>query len=93
MATVSDEHKSHRMGLHTERLAGRTQQVFFSPEDAEYFVYHGSFEVDFNKRAEFDADWALLVSHWSVQSNAAVKLTTLMLTKAPKTRASHAPRH
>jgi glutamate synthase domain-containing protein 3 len=43
------------MGLHTERLAGRTQQVFFSPEDAENFVYHGGFEVDFNKRAELDA--------------------------------------
>ena len=55
MAQMSDEHESHRMGLHAERLAGRTQQVLFSPEDAENFVYHGGFEVDFNKRAEFDA--------------------------------------
>jgi len=55
MAEVNDAHESHRMGLHTERLAGRTQQVFFSPEDAENFVYPGGFEVDFNKRAEFDA--------------------------------------
>ena len=55
MAQMSDEHESRRMGLHAERLAGRTQQVLFSPEDAENFVYHGGFEVDFNKRAEFDA--------------------------------------
>ena len=43
------------MGLHTEQLAGRTQQVFFSAEEEENFIYPGAFEVDFNKRAEFDA--------------------------------------
>ena len=47
--------KSHDMGMHTERLAGRTQQRFFSPEEGENFTYPGSFDVDFNKRAEFDA--------------------------------------
>ena len=49
------EHKSLQMGMHTEQLAGRTQQRFFSPEEGENFVYPGSFEVDFNKRTELDA--------------------------------------
>ena len=47
--------KSDHMGMHTEQLAGRTQQRFFSPEENESFVYPGAFDVDFNKRAEFDA--------------------------------------
>ncbi len=55
MAELNDEHESHRMGMHTEQLAGRTQQIFFSPEEAENYVYAGSFDVDFNKRAEIDA--------------------------------------
>ena len=55
MAELKDEHESHRMGMHTEQLAGRTQQVFFSPEDSGSFTYPDSFDVDFNKRAEFDA--------------------------------------
>src|SRR5882757_9480573 len=47
--------KSHDMGMHTERLAGRTQQRFFEPDAAENFTYPGAYEVDFNKRTEFDA--------------------------------------
>lgn len=43
------------MGMHTEQLAGRTQQVFFSPEEGENFLYPYAFDVDFNKRTEFDA--------------------------------------
>jgi glutamate synthase domain-containing protein 3 len=46
--------KSHDMGMHTERLAGRTQQRFFEPDEEENFTYPGSFDVDFNKRTEFD---------------------------------------
>ncbi|WP_119462406.1 GXGXG motif-containing protein [Rhodospirillaceae bacterium SYSU D60014] len=49
------QHISHEMGMHTEQLAGRTQQRFFSPEEEENFVYPGSFDVDFNKRTELDA--------------------------------------
>ena len=41
--------------LHEEQLAGRTQQVFFSAEAEENYLYHGSFEVDLEKRAEIDA--------------------------------------
>jgi glutamate synthase domain-containing protein 3 len=40
--------------MHTERLAGRTQQIFFLPEEEENFTYPGGFDVDFNKRIEFD---------------------------------------
>jgi glutamate synthase domain-containing protein 3 len=43
------------VGLHAEQLAGRTQQVFFSPEEAENYGYPDAIAVDFNKRAEFDA--------------------------------------
>ena len=50
-----DTHKSHEMGLHSEQLAGRTQQMFFSPEEEENYVYPGSYDVDFDKREEFDA--------------------------------------
>ena len=46
--------QSHEMGMHTEQLAGRTQQRFFKPEEAENFVYPGSYDVDFNKRTELD---------------------------------------
>jgi methylamine---glutamate N-methyltransferase subunit B len=42
-------------GMHTEQLAGRTQQRFFRPEEEQRFTYPQSFEVDFKKRAEFDA--------------------------------------
>jgi len=57
MAELDHEHESHRMGLHTEQLTGRTQQVFFSPEEAEEenFFYPDGYDVDFNKRAELDA--------------------------------------
>jgi glutamate synthase domain-containing protein 3 len=46
---------SHEMGLHSEELTGRTQQMFFSAEEGENFTYPGAFEVDFDKAAEFDA--------------------------------------
>ena len=45
---------SQEMGMHTEQLRGRTQQVFFRSEEEERFVYPDAFDVDFNKRAEFD---------------------------------------
>jgi glutamate synthase domain-containing protein 3 len=49
------DHRSHQMGLHTERLVGRSTQVFFSPEEGESFVAPDGFAVDFDRRAEFDA--------------------------------------
>ena len=55
MAELNQEHESHRMGMHTEQLTGRTQQVFFSAEESSNFTYPYAFDVDFNKRTEFDA--------------------------------------
>lgn len=46
---------SHEMGMHAEQLAGRTQQVFFSSEEEDYYTYPTSYEVDFDQAAEFDA--------------------------------------
>ncbi len=46
---------SFEMGMHTEQLAGRTQQTFFRPEEEECFTYPGAFQVDFDSEAEFDA--------------------------------------
>ena len=51
----SEETTSHKMGMHTEQLAGRTQQVYFDAEETENFTYPFQHDVDFNKRAEFDA--------------------------------------
>ena len=48
--------KATELGMHTEQLAGRTQQRFFRPEEEQRFTYPQAFEVDFKKRAEFDAD-------------------------------------
>mgnify|MGYP001392607928 CR=1 FL=1 len=55
MASVK-KHKSHGMGLHEEVLTGRTQQVFFNPEESENFFYDDAYDVDFNKRTTVDAD-------------------------------------
>ena len=55
MASVK-EHKSHDMGLHQEVLTGRTQQVFFNPEETENFFYDDAFDVDFNKRTSIDVE-------------------------------------
>ena len=55
MASVKG-HKSHDMGVHKEILTGRTQQVFFNPEEAENFFYDDAFDVDFNKRTTLDVE-------------------------------------
>ena len=44
MASVK-KHKSEEMGLHDEVLTGRTQQVFFNPEESENFFYHDAYDV------------------------------------------------
>jgi glutamate synthase domain-containing protein 3 len=54
MANLKDS-KSQSMGMHKEVLTGRTQQVFFNPEEAENFFYYGAYDVDFNKRTEIDS--------------------------------------
>ena len=47
--------KATELGMHTEQLTGRSQQRFFHSEEQERFTYPQAFEVDFKKRAEFDA--------------------------------------
>ena len=49
MASLSES--AHDMGMHTEQLRGRTQQVFFTPEEEENFLYPLAHDVGFNKRA------------------------------------------
>ena len=49
---------SHEMGMHTERLSGRSQQEFFDIDLSEARTASrcpNAFDVDFNKRAEIDA--------------------------------------
>ena len=41
--------------MRAEELAGRTQQIFFAPEEEENFLYPDSVDVDFDQSAEFDA--------------------------------------
>ncbi|MEM7257340.1 MAG: GXGXG motif-containing protein [Pseudomonadota bacterium] len=55
MAELNTDHESHKLGMHTEQLSGRTQQVFFSPSADENFTYPYAIDVDFAKEAEFDA--------------------------------------
>ena len=53
MATIE---KAFDAGLHSEQLSGRTQEIFFSAEEDENFVYtYNAFEVDSSKKTEFDA--------------------------------------
>jgi methylamine---glutamate N-methyltransferase subunit B len=47
--------KATEFGMHTEQLAGRSQQRFFRPEEEERFTSPQAFEVDFKKRAQIDA--------------------------------------
>lgn len=47
--------KATDLGMHTEQLAGRSQQRFFRPEEQERFTNPQAFEVDFKKRTQFDA--------------------------------------
>ena len=54
---VTKDHVSHEMGMHTEGLRGRSQQRFFDiTEENVGFGYPDALDVDFNKRAEIDAE-------------------------------------
>lgn len=44
------------MGMRTEQLTGRTQQVFFSVQESDNLTYPWAPDVDFDKRAEVDAE-------------------------------------
>jgi len=51
----TENHPSPEMELDKERLAGRSWEATFSPEEEENFLYPGAFSVDLSKRAEIDA--------------------------------------
>ena len=55
MAELDQAHESYELGMHTEQLSGRTQQVFFSAEESDNLVYPWAPEVDFDKSSEIDA--------------------------------------
>ena len=55
MAELDQAHESYELGMHTEQLSGRTQQVFFSAEASDNLVYPWAPEVDFEKSGEIDA--------------------------------------
>jgi glutamate synthase domain-containing protein 3 len=57
-APSEQERMSHEMGMHTEKLGGRSRQVFFDidlNEPANGFALPNAYDVDFNKRSEIDA--------------------------------------
>ena len=54
--TEKQEDRARELGMTTEQLKGRTQQVFFDPVEDENFTYPFAHDVDFNKRTEIDAD-------------------------------------
>lgn len=54
MAGVNQDDRARELGMVTEQLSGRTQQVFFQPEEADNLVYPWAPDVDYNKRAELD---------------------------------------
>ena len=51
-----DTSQSSEMGMRTEQLTGRTQQVFFSPGESDNLTYAWAPEVDFEKHTELDAE-------------------------------------
>jgi hypothetical protein len=54
MAELKTTDSSLEMGMHTEQLSGRTQQVFFSSEEGDNFTYPWADQVDFDKSTEID---------------------------------------
>ena len=56
MAELEQDHESYELGMHTEQLSGRTQQVFFSAEESDHLVYPWAPQVDFEKTAVIDAN-------------------------------------
>jgi glutamate synthase domain-containing protein 3 len=54
----AQELRSHEMGMHTEKLGGRSKLAFFDidlDEPHHGFALPNAFDVDFNKRAEINA--------------------------------------
>jgi len=53
---MSQDERARALGMTTEQLTGRSLFVEFSPDEDERLTYPWAPEVDYNKRAEIDAD-------------------------------------
>ncbi|MEO0400672.1 MAG: GXGXG motif-containing protein [Pseudomonadota bacterium] len=49
------EARARDLGMMSEQLTGRSMETFFEPAEEENHTYSFAHDVDFNKRAEFDA--------------------------------------
>ena len=56
MEGLNQDSVSHEMGMHTEPLTGRDIKTMFTLENEGGYGYFDAFDVDFNKRAEINAD-------------------------------------
>ena len=52
---MTQEERVTALGMRTEQLTGKSLYVEFDPDAEERFTYPWAPDVDFNKRAEFDA--------------------------------------
>ena len=53
---LSQEERAKALGMMTEQLSGRSMLIEFDPGAGERFTYPWAYDVDFNKRVEFDTD-------------------------------------
>ena len=52
---LTPDRRSHDLGLHGEKLAGRDLETFFDPEAEEHFTFPWAYDVDTGKSTEIDA--------------------------------------
>jgi len=56
LGDMTQEERVTALGMRTEQLTGRSLFIEFDPDAQERFTYPWAPDVDFNKRAEIDAD-------------------------------------
>ena len=55
MANLKDKSRSRQMGMHSEQIGGRSQQMFFQPDEAENLAHPYAYDVDVKRKSSFDA--------------------------------------
>ena len=54
---MADLKENTLSGMHSEKLSGRDHQTYFSDDyEDSNLLYHGAFEVDFNRKSDIDAE-------------------------------------
>ncbi|MBE25207.1 MAG: GXGXG motif-containing protein [Rhodospirillaceae bacterium] len=53
---MNQEERAKALGMVTEQLSGRSLFIEFNPDEENHYTYPWAPDVDFNKRAEIDAD-------------------------------------